>query len=47
MRPSQNIPPPMSTACVLSVGKLELKKNFNQRSKKMQKERKTVKQDKK
>ena len=45
MRPSQNRPPPMST-CLLSVDKLQSKNKFNQRSEKMQKERKTVKQDK-
>ena len=49
--PEQSPPPtapptPASSACPLSVEKLELKNIVNQRSKKMQKEKKTVKQDK-
>ena len=35
---------PMSFTCLLSVGKLQLKKKFNQKSEKMQKQRKAVKQ---
>ena len=38
---SQNRPPPMSSVCLLSVEKLWSKNKFNQRSEKMQKERKT------
>ena len=47
-KPSLNKTPPaaMSSACLLSVAKLQSMKKFNQRREKMQKERKTVKQDK-
>ena len=37
--------PPMSSACFLSVEKLQPKNKFNQRSEKMQNQRKTVKGD--
>ena len=36
----------MSFACLLSMKKLQLKNKFNQRSEKIQKQRKTAKQDK-
>lgn len=39
-------PPPISSASLLLVEKLQSKNKFNQRSEKMQKERKTFKQDK-
>ena len=37
---------PMSSACLLSVEKLQPKNKFNQRNEKMQKQIKAVKQDK-
>ena len=37
--------PPVSSDCLLSVGKMLAKGKFNQRSAKMQKQRKTVQQD--
>ena len=43
--PRTDLGPPMSSACLLSVEKLELKNKLNQRSEKMQKQRKAVKQD--
>ena len=46
VRPFQNRPLPMSSACLLSAEKLQSKIKFNRRSEKMQKERKTVRQDK-
>ena len=38
--------PTTSLACLLSMEKLQLKSKFNQRSEKIQKQRKTAKQDK-
>ena len=43
---SRPLSPAMSSTCLLSAGKLQSKNTSNQRSEKMQKERKTVKQDK-
>ena len=47
MRPSQNrAPTSVFSTCPLSVEKLWSKNKIDQRSEKMQKERKTVKEDK-
>ena len=47
MRPSQNrAPTSVISTCPLSVEKLSSKNKIGQRSEKMQKERKTVKEDK-
>ena len=45
--PAQRPPTPhaVSSACLLSVEKLYPKNKFNQKSEKMQKQRKTVQQD--